>query len=108
MLLDKCLPSPPTHEPLPVKVQEEMREVERNLAQPLLAGESSSSMTGFDMGSILANPFSDEFALDRSSTPKPPVPPKVQLDPETQPAPPMPESYTLHSPTIEPQPEDPI
>ncbi|KAK3111863.1 hypothetical protein LTR53_012455 [Teratosphaeriaceae sp. CCFEE 6253] len=108
MLLDKCLPSPPSHEPIPVKVQEEMREVERNLAQPLLAGESSSSMTGFDMGSILANPFSDEFALDRSSTPKPPVPPKVQLDPETQPAPTMPGSYTLHSPTIEPQPEDPI
>lgn len=81
---DKELPSPPTAEPLPDHVRAEMREVERNLMQPLLAGESSAAASGWTLGSRLANPFSDEYAFDRSDTPKPPVPPKVALDSEEQ------------------------
>ena len=33
----------------------------------------------------MANPFSDEYEMDRSMTPKPPVPPKVALEPEDPP-----------------------
>ncbi|KAK0943072.1 hypothetical protein LTR29_005452 [Friedmanniomyces endolithicus] len=104
-LLDKELPSPPTIEPVPETVQEEMREVERQLAQPLLVGESSSGLSGFHIGSTLANPFSDDFALDRSETPKPPVPAKVELHRETFETPAMPGSFTAQ--VTEPQAEDP-
>ena len=78
----KELPSPPDLELLPEAVKSEMREVERHLSQPLLVGESSASSSGWSFGSAFANPFSDEYALDRSETPKPPVPPKVALDVE--------------------------
>ncbi|KAK0927927.1 ATP-binding mismatch repair protein [Friedmanniomyces endolithicus] len=105
-LLDKELPSPPTIEPVPETVQEEMREVERHLAQPLLASESSSGLSGFHIGSTLANPFSDDFALDRSETPKPPVPAKVELHRETLETPTMPGSFTAQA--TEPQAEDPV
>lgn len=73
---DKALPSPPVDEPL----LKEMAEVERGLKQPILEEPSSSSMSAFQMGSQMADPFSDEYALDRSMTPKPPVPPKVRFD----------------------------
>lgn len=76
---EKELPSPPAIEPVPEHVQAEMREVERHLGQPLLA-ESSASSSGWHFGSQLANPFGDEYALDRSETPKPPVPPKEPLE----------------------------
>lgn len=76
------LPSPPAVEPLPEPLKEEMRQVERNLSQPILVGESSSAgASGWQMGVEMADPFSDEYALDRSITPKPPVPPKIELDP---------------------------
>jgi hypothetical protein len=80
----KELPSPPALELLPEAVKSEMREVERHLSQPLLVGDSSASASssGWSFGSAFANPFSDEHALDRSETPKPPVPPKVALDVE--------------------------
>ncbi|TKA64906.1 hypothetical protein B0A55_10291 [Friedmanniomyces simplex] len=103
-MLDKELPSPPTIEPVPGNIQEEMREVERRLVQPMLAGESSSGMSGFNMGSALADPFSDDFALDRSETPKPPVPPKVELDGELPDTPVMPGSFT--APATDPRAED--
>ncbi|KAH9826077.1 Ubiquitin-interacting motif [Teratosphaeria destructans] len=83
---EKELPPPPVAEPVPEPIKEQMREVERHLVHPLAAGgeaSSSAGMSGFQMGSYLSNPFSDEYAmdLDRSETPKPPpVPPKVQLD----------------------------
>lgn len=71
-------------DPVPERIREEMREVERQLVQPLLAAESSRSngLQGFEMGSKLTNPFEDEYAMDmeRSETPKPPVPPKLELD----------------------------
>ncbi|TKA59208.1 hypothetical protein B0A55_12308 [Friedmanniomyces simplex] len=105
-MLDKELPSPPTIQPVPDNIQEEMREVERHLVQPMLAGESSSGMSGFNMGSTLADPFSDDFALDRSETPKPPVPPKVELDGELPDTPVMPGSFT--APATDPRAEDPI
>jgi len=103
-LLDKELPSPPLIEPVPDMIMEEMRQVERHLVQPLLAGESSPSMSAFRMGSTLADPFSDDFALDRSDTPKPPVPPKVELDQGMPDAHPMPGSFTAAPPA--PQPEE--
>ncbi|KAK5118762.1 hypothetical protein LTR85_007968 [Meristemomyces frigidus] len=80
----EVLPSPPAIEPVPEKIRQDMREIERQLVQPLLAGESSSGMSGFQLGSQLADPFSDEYAMERSQTPKPPVPPKVALDPAEQ------------------------
>lgn len=84
------LPSPPAFEPVPEKIREEMREVDRQLVQPLLAGESSSSMNAFHMGSQLADPFGDEYAMERSETPRPPpVPPKVTLDREEPEEPPL-------------------
>ena len=82
---EKELPSPPDLQLLPEALKAEMREVERHLSQPLLVGESSAaaaSSSGWSFGSAFANPFSDEYALDRSETPKPPVPPKVALDAE--------------------------
>ena len=91
---EKELPSPPADEPVPNDVKAEMREVERNLTQPLLAGESSASASGWSFGSQLANPFSDEYALDRSMTPKPPVPPKVALDEDESRMPTLPGSFT--------------
>jgi hypothetical protein len=82
---EKELPSPPDLQLLPEALKAEMREVERHLSQPLLVAESSAaaaSSSGWSFGSAFANPFSDEHALDRSDTPKPPVPPKVALDAE--------------------------
>lgn len=76
----EVLPSPPVFEPVSEKLRQDMREVERQLVQPMLVEESSSGMSGFQMGSRLADPFSDEYAMERSQTPKPPVPPKVALD----------------------------
>ena len=64
----------------------EMREVE---GLPLLAEESSSSADAFHLGSRLADPFSDEYAMERSQTPKPPVPPKIELVHDEVPDPPM-------------------
>lgn len=91
------LPSPPAVEPLPETLQGEMRQVERNLSQPLLIGESSSSagQSGWQMGADMANPFSDEHVLERSITPKPPVPPKIELDPPV----PVPDFSNQRAPT---------
>ncbi|KAF2765388.1 hypothetical protein EJ03DRAFT_209188 [Teratosphaeria nubilosa] len=83
---EKELPTPPVAEPVPEPIQRQMREVERHLVQPLSAGGEASSpagMSGFQLGSLMSNPFSDEYAmdLDRSETPKPPpVPPKFEFD----------------------------
>nr|POE94718.1 hypothetical protein CFP56_16955 [Quercus suber] len=88
------LPSPPTMDPLPAAIRDGMRAVEHHLAQPVPATiPSSSGMSAFHLGAQLADPFGDEFALersvtprplDRAATPKPPVPPKVRFDEETQ------------------------
>ncbi|KAK3707161.1 hypothetical protein LTR37_012330 [Vermiconidia calcicola] len=89
------LPLPPTAELVPEQTKAEMRQVERNLTQPLLAGgEPSSSASGWTFGSQLANPFGDEYALDRSATPKPPIPPKIALDREGELHPTLPGSFT--------------
>ena len=78
----KDMPDPPTSVPVPEHLQAEMAEVERNLARPMLIDESSSSASAWQAGSRVANLFDDENAmdLDRSITPKPPVPPKIALD----------------------------
>ncbi|SMQ54459.1 unnamed protein product [Zymoseptoria tritici ST99CH_3D7] len=73
-----ALPSPPTNEPVSEAVRAEMKEVESNLSQPILNDAPSSS--GWQLGSAFANPFGDEFEMERSITPKPPVPPKVALE----------------------------
>lgn len=97
------LPSFPSLDDVPEHIKVDMREVERNLVQPLLAGEASSSASAWELGARLANPFSDEYALDRSETPKPPVPPKVALEVEEEPqTPTMPGSFTPRQ--AEPQP----
>ncbi|KAK3052148.1 hypothetical protein LTR09_006740 [Extremus antarcticus] len=104
--VEKELPSPPTIEPLPEAVKAEMREVERNLEIPALAEASSSNAgaSGWSFGALLANPFSDEYALDRSETPKPPVPPKVAFDiPEDPPISTLPGSFTPRQSTPQPQ-----
>ncbi|CZT19934.1 uncharacterized protein RCC_05791 [Ramularia collo-cygni] len=75
------LPSPPTNEPISAETAAEMQEVEKNLAQPMLAAGESSTSSAWDMGSRFANPFGDEFALERSITPtQPPLPPKFALE----------------------------
>ncbi|KAK4631806.1 hypothetical protein CLAFUR4_02924 [Fulvia fulva] len=73
--------SPPMTQLQPHPIREEMRETDRSLTEPLLAGESSSTgASGWNAGSCFANPFGDEYALEGSITPKPPVPPKIELD----------------------------
>ena len=101
---ERELPSVPLTEAVPDNIRAEMREVERNLTQPLLAGESSvASSSGWQLGSHLANPFGDEYALDRSVTPKPPVPPKVALESEDEPRTPrLPGSFTPRQVEVQP------
>lgn len=104
---EKELPSPPSTEPVAEQLMAKMKEVERNLKQSLLAEEPSSSSSGWQLGSHLANPFSDEYELDRSDTPKPPVPPKVALEADAPVTPKMPGSFTPRQPEPEaPQMED--
>ncbi|KAK5138572.1 hypothetical protein LTR08_000160 [Meristemomyces frigidus] len=78
----ELLPSPPAIEPVPEELQKRMREVERQFVQPLLAGDSSSGSSAFQLGVRLADPFSDDFDIERSPTTRPPVPPKVALERE--------------------------
>lgn len=84
----KPLPSTPSDEPIPEKVREEMREIDRALTQPLLAETSQAGMSGWSIGSRLANPFGDEYEMQDSGsmTPKPPVPPKIKEDTDEAPA----------------------
>ncbi|KAK5112261.1 hypothetical protein LTR62_004422 [Meristemomyces frigidus] len=74
-------------------------EVEPETEQPVLADTNTAS-EAFRFGSLFANPFSDEFALDRSETPRPIVPPKVPIAPdvETIDAPCMPGSFRASAP----------
>lgn len=81
---EKELPSFPSLDDVPEDIKSDMRGVERSLAQPLMLGEASSSASAWQLGSQLANPFGDEYALDRSETPKPPVPPKVAIEVEDE------------------------
>lgn len=101
-------PPPPTAEPIQADVAAEMREVERNLALPISAAGESSSSSAWDIGSRYANPFGDEYALERSITPtQPPVPPKIALEELTESFPDDPEISVPGSWTApETQPED--
>lgn len=76
-----ALPSPPTEEPqLSEKKALEVESAAQASSQTL-----GSGISGLQAGSRYANPFGDEFELsepallDRSITPKPPVPPKIAL-----------------------------
>ncbi|KAI5368148.1 hypothetical protein Slin15195_G032810 [Septoria linicola] len=82
MLGDKDLPEVPSKDPLPEAVHTDMEQVERHLAQPIPTYESTNAeSSGWSWGSRYANPFGDEYELERSITPKPPaVPPKIQLE----------------------------
>lgn len=107
-LNEKELPEPPTLDPLPEPVIGQMKEVERQLAQPIpVAASGSIGSSGWSWGSQLANPFTDEYAIDRSITPKPPVPPKIRLDPvpvpERAPTPPISVPGSFSPPPTEPQ-----
>ncbi|EME47781.1 hypothetical protein DOTSEDRAFT_69649 [Dothistroma septosporum NZE10] len=78
---EKELPSPPMTRLQPDPIREEMREIDRSLTEPLLAdGSSPAGASGWSVGSYFANPFGDEYALERTMTPKPPLPPKIELD----------------------------
>jgi hypothetical protein len=82
---DRELPAVPDAEPEsePEKPTHEMHQLE----QPAPAAPApSTGGWGWQLGAALANPFGDEFELERSMTPRPPViPPKIKL--ETEPAP---------------------
>jgi hypothetical protein len=73
---DRQLPAVPAVDP--TELEQEMQQ----LRQPVPVAEASSSSGGWgwQLGAALANPFGDEFELERSMTPKPPVPPKVALE----------------------------
>jgi len=77
---DMELPAVPDAEP--EKPIQEMSQ----LQQPVpVAPAPSTGGWGWQLGAALANPFGDEFELERSITPRPPVvPPKIKL--ETKPA----------------------
>lgn len=88
MVMDEQdLPLPPTTDLSNASVQEKVREIERCIAQPI------SAMGAFQLGSQIADPFGDEYAMDRSltprplerpETPKPPVPPKIRFEEVSQ------------------------
>jgi hypothetical protein len=93
---DKQLPTVPAAEP--TEVEPEMQQ----LRQPVPVAEASSSSGGWgwQLGAALANPFGDEFELERSMTPKPPVPPKLALESK-----PMPDPVRTPEPTQQDEPE---
>jgi hypothetical protein len=83
---DKQLPAVPAA--VPTELEHEMQQLRQ--AVPVADASSSSSSTGgwgWQLGAALANPFGDEFELERSMTPKPPVPPKVALESSPLPEP---------------------
>jgi hypothetical protein len=72
----------------PTQAEHEMKQ----MRQPVPVAEASSSSSnaggwGWQLGAALANPFGDEYELERSITPKPPVPPKISLESKPQPEP---------------------
>ena len=80
---DMELPAVPDAEPESEKPAQEMRQLEQ--PEPIAPAPSTGGW-GWQLGAALANPFGDEFELERSITPRPPVvPPKIKL--ETKPAP---------------------
>lgn len=82
---EKDLPATPNTDPIPEPVQEEMKQVEHRLVEPVAQEESSTAeSSGWFTGSRYANPFGDEYELERSVTPKPPLPPKIQLDTQSE------------------------
>ena len=92
---DKQLP-----EVTSVELEHEMKQ----LHQPTPVAEASGSSSnaggwGWQLGAALANPFGDEYELDRSITPKPPVPPKISLASKPQPE--------QARPRVEPQQHEP-
>lgn len=79
---DMELPAVPDAEP--EKHTHEMKQLEQPAS--VAAAPASTGGWGWQLGAALANPFGDEFELDRSITPRPPVvPPKIKL--ETKPVP---------------------
>ncbi|KAI7354636.1 hypothetical protein KC343_g1152 [Hortaea werneckii] len=78
------LPSPPALGPVAKEATDRMLN-ERSIAQPQLVAESSNSGNrGWEIGSRLANPFDDEYIVERSETSKPPIPPKIALEDERE------------------------
>lgn len=82
-LVDNEASDLPTSVPVIENPEEEMTKLRHALlAGPMYNGESSSSASAWAAGSRMANPFDDENAMgmERSATPKPPVPPKIALE----------------------------
>ena len=95
---DKQLPEVPPADP--TQTEHEMKQLRQPI--PVAEGSSSSSNAGgwgWQLGAALANPFGDEYELERSITPKPPVPPKISLESKPQPE--------QIRPVVEPQQQEP-
>jgi len=89
---------------LPEVSSAELEHEMKQLHQPAPVAEASNSSSnaggwGWQLGAALANPFGDEYELDRSITPKPPVPPKISLASKPQPE--------QARPRVEPQQHEP-
>jgi len=81
---DMELPAVPDAEP--EEPTHEMQQLEQPASlAPAPVPAASNGGWGWQLGAALANPFGDEFELERSMTPRPPVPPKIKL--ETKPVP---------------------
>lgn len=80
-VLENGAPSSAAFEPLIEHAGDQMLEAQSSPAPPMLAPvvSTSSGFSGFLAGSASANPFGDEYEMDRSETPKPPVPPKLHI-----------------------------
>lgn len=85
VLSPRPLPSVPVIGPVPATAEGKIREADPVSTEPLLADSAQAGMSGWSMGSRLANPFGDEFEMQVSGsmTPKPPVPPKIREEQPT-------------------------
>lgn len=77
---DKALPDVPVA--LSSPAESEMKQPTEPV--PISESSTSAATSGWQIGAAMANPFGDEFEMERSITPKPPVPPKIKLEEEPE------------------------
>ncbi|KAI7480595.1 hypothetical protein KC367_g6470 [Hortaea werneckii] len=78
------LPAPPAQDPI-AKGTTSRKLNEGHRAQPQMVAESSNhGNSGWETGARLANPFDDEYMVERSGVFKPPIPPKIALEDERE------------------------
>ncbi|KAK3670821.1 hypothetical protein LTR78_009265 [Recurvomyces mirabilis] len=76
--------SPRPFPSVPASVQGQMEQAERQLDQAIMEEATPTTSRAFLAGALFANPFSDEFELDRSETPRPRVPPKIAIEEDAE------------------------